>query len=58
MDVTMTNNEQSPPIRQEITLNTVNTAIAAGDFNHQFNTDKRRNNISERPAPITGTNRQ
>jgi hypothetical protein len=58
VDVTMTDNEQTPPTRQEITLNTENTAIAAGDFNHQFNTDKRGNNISERPASITGANRQ
>jgi hypothetical protein len=58
MDVTMTDNEQPPPTRHEITLNLVNTAISAGDFNHQFNTDKRRNNISERPASITGANRQ
>jgi hypothetical protein len=58
MDVTMTDNEQPPPIRQEITLTAVNTEIAAGDFTHQFNTDKRRNNISERPASITGANCQ
>jgi hypothetical protein len=58
MDVTMTDNEQTPQTRQEIPLNTATTAIAAGAFTHQFNTDKRRNNISERPASITGANRQ
>jgi hypothetical protein len=58
MDITMADNEQSTPTRQETTLNTANTAIAAGYFNHQFNTDKRRNNISERPASITGANCQ
>jgi hypothetical protein len=58
MDVTMTDNEHPPPMRHEITFNTANTAIAAGDFTHQFNTDKRRNNISERPASITGATRQ
>jgi hypothetical protein len=46
MDVIMTDNKQPPPIRQEITLNAVN--IAAGDFTYQFNTDKRRNNISKK----------
>jgi hypothetical protein len=39
MEVTMTDNEQPTPTRQEIT-------------------DKKRNNISERPASITGANRQ
>jgi hypothetical protein len=58
MDVTMTDNEQTPPTRQEITLNTANTAIAAGNFTQQFNTYKRGNNISERPASITGADRQ
>jgi hypothetical protein len=58
MDVTMTDNEQTTPNQQETTISKVTPAIAARDFNHQFNTDKRRNNKSRSTAPITGANRQ
>jgi hypothetical protein len=58
MDVTITDNEQTTPNQQETIISKVTTAIAAADFNHQFNTDKRRNNKPKSTAPITGANRQ
>jgi hypothetical protein len=63
-NVTMTDNdlEESnlPQQQQPTTQNTITTAIAAGNFDHQFNThskNKSTNNSSEIPTGVN-PNRQ
>jgi hypothetical protein len=54
MDVTMTDNvgttsnqqQQQQQQQQEVTTSKVTTAIAAGDFEHQFNTNTKKPKIS------------
>jgi hypothetical protein len=63
-DVIMTDNNRSTTNQrqqqqQQITTKSkVTTAIAAGDFNHQFNMNKSRNDKIGSNAPILGVNRQ
>jgi cell shape-determining protein MreC len=61
MDVTMTDNEQTTTNKQQQQKQTTNTgkvttALAAGDFEQQFN--MKRQDKTGSSAPITGANRQ
>jgi hypothetical protein len=61
MDITMTDNNESTPKQQqhnELTMRGVPTALVAGDFDHQFNINKKRAEKPGSSAPSIGANRQ
>jgi hypothetical protein len=58
MDVTMADNNETAPIQQETTTRRITTVIAEGDFEQQFNINKKSNVQREGNVPIIGANRQ